>query len=149
MADLDNIKDIVLTYADQYAREMGNRAPRKTGRLADSYRGVAKVEQGKFVIEVFGEDYGIYLDSGVNGTEQPIQRNSRSLNPPGQFKSKVIGGPLPFGARFSIAQNGLKPQPFLQDAIDVVNTSFVADLEDAGVKDVEQYFDTLSKIEVT
>jgi len=119
MADLDNIKDVVLTYADQYAREMAARAPRDTGRLANSYRGVAKMEQGKFIIEVYGEDYG-----------------------------KVIGGPLPFGARFNIAQNGLKPQPFLQDAIDVVNSSFIADLEDAGVKDVEQYFDTLSKVEI-
>ena len=149
MADLDNIKDIVLTYADQYAREMGNRAPRNTGRLANSYRGVAKFEQGKFIIEVYGEDYGIYLDSGVNGTKSPINPNNRSLNPPGQFKSKVIGGPLPFAVRFSIAQNGLKPQPFLQDAIDVVNSSFIADLEEAGVKDVEQYFDTLSKVEVS
>ena len=148
MADLDNIKDVVLTYADQYAREMAARAPRDTGRLANSYRGVAKMEQGKFIIEVYGEDYGIYQDSGVHGIKNQITPNNRSLNPPGQFRSKVIGGPLPFGARFNIAQNGLKPQPFLQDAIDVVNSSFIADLEDAGVKDVEQYFDTMKKIEV-
>ncbi len=148
MADFDNIKDIVLTYADQYAREMAARSPRDTGRLANSYRGVAKVEQGKFVIEVFGEDYGIYLDSGVHGKNNRINPDNRSLNPPGQFKSNVIGGPLPFGVRFSIAQNGLKPQPFLQDAIDVVNSSFVSDLEEAGVNDVEEYFDTLTKIEV-
>ena len=32
MADLDNIKDIVLTYADEYAKEIAAKAPRDTGR---------------------------------------------------------------------------------------------------------------------
>ena len=44
--------------------------------------------------------------------------------------------------------NGLKPQPFLKDAIDVVNSRFGTALEEAGVKDVEQFFDTLTKVEV-
>jgi len=157
MANLDNIKDIVLTYADQYAQELSARAPRRTGRLADSYRGVAKFEQNKFTIEVYGEDYGIYQDSGVHGAFHRITPDNKSLNPPGQFKLKrvngtnrfkPIGGDLPLQQRFVIMANGLKPQPFMQDAIDVVNTSFIADLEDAGVKDVEQNFETLTKIEV-
>ena len=157
MGDFENIKDIVLTYADKYAKELAQEAPRDTGRLANSYRGVATLEQNKFKIQVYGEDYGIYQDSGVHGAFRRVTPNSKSVNPPGQFKLKrisgtkrfkPIGGDLPLQQRFVIMANGLKPQPFIQDAIDVVNTSFVKALEDAGQTDVEEYFDTLTKIEV-
>jgi len=154
MAGLDNIKDIVLTYADEYAKGLSAAArstfTRGTGTLANSYRGVAKLEQNKFIIEVYGEDYGIYQDSGVFGTSNKVARNAESLNPPGQFKTqfKAIGGDLPLLARIAIHRDGLKPKPFMRNAIDMVNTKFIADLEDAGVKDVEQYFETLTKIEV-
>ena len=82
MADnLDRIKDVVLQYADEYAKAFSQKAPRSSGRLAASYRGVAKFTADKFSIEVFGEDYGIYQDSGINGTKKQVSPNGRSFFP--------------------------------------------------------------------
>ena len=120
MADnLDRIKDVVLQYADEYAKAFSQKAPRSSGRLAASYRGVAKFTADKFSIEVFGEDYG------------------------------MIGGSLPIPVRISIHNNGLRPQPFLQDAVDSVTPRFASALEEAGVEDVEDFFESLDKIKVS
>ncbi len=152
MADnLDRIKDVVLQYADIYAKAFSQKAPRSSGRLAASYRGVAKFTADKFSIEVFGEDYGIYQDSGINGTKKQVSPNGRSFFPPGQFKKKfqMIGGSLPIPVRISIHNNGLRPQPFLQDAVDSVTPRFASALEEAGVEDVEDFFESLDKIKVS
>ena len=85
----------------------------KTGRLARSveHRVVGKV------LTVSMVDYGIYQDSGVRGTTKNIVvPDAQSLFPPGQFKSTVIGGPLPFAVRKSIAQKGFQPKPFVVPA---------------------------------
>ena len=149
---LEYIKDVVLEYADKYAKAFSEGARRTfksgTGRLADSYRGVAKFQEGSFSIEVYGEDYGIYQDSGVSGYVNPVAPNGRSFYPPGQFKSKAIGGDLPFPVRLSIATNGLQPKPFLQDSVDSVTPQFVSALEKAGVKDIDSFMTQLTKIEV-
>ena len=149
---LEYIKDVVLEYADKYAKAFSEGARRTfksgTGRLADSYRGVAKFQEGSFSIEVYGEDYGIYQDSGVSGYVNPIAPNGRSFYPPGKFKHKVIGGDLPFPVRLSIATNGLQPKPFLQDSVDSVTPQFVSALEEAGVKDIDSFMTQLTKIEV-
>ena len=156
MANFEKIKDVVLTYADRYAKAFSTKAterfsgsPFSSGRLARSYRGVAEINQDKFSIKVYGEDYGIYQDSGIDGTQKQVPRAARSLYPPGKFKSETIGGTLPFGLRKHIADNGLTPQPFMQDAVDLVTPEFANALETAGVQDIENFFNDLSKIEVS
>ena len=149
---LEYIKDVVFEYADKYAKAFSDGARRTfkggTGRLANSYRGVAKFQEGSFSIEVYGEDYGIYQDSGVSGYVNDVSPNPKSFYPPGKFKHKVIGGDLPFPIRLSIATNGLKPKPFLQDSVDSVTPQFVSALEEAGVKDIDSFMTQLTKIEV-
>lgn len=87
----------------------------KTGNLANSVTHVVTDDK----LSITMNDYGIYQDSGVygsNSTKNQVVASPKSLFTPGQFKSKVIGGPLPFPVRYSIAQKGLKPRPFILPA---------------------------------
>ena len=54
MADFDQIKNAVLTYADIYAQAFSQYAPRDTGRLANSYRASVSEKEGKFSMQIFG-----------------------------------------------------------------------------------------------
>lgn len=162
MADnLDNIKDIVLEFAQRYADALGQGAQQEfgSGRLSNSYRGVAKFEQSKFSIEVFGEAYGLYQDSGVNGRLSPgLSEYSfgSGRGPKGGLTEGIrtwaVSKGIPEQAVFAIVRKiylyGLKPRPFIDDSINPVTRDFIKALEDAGQKDVEQYFDTMTKIEV-
>jgi hypothetical protein len=103
----------------------------KTGNLARSveYRVLGKVMTISMV------DYGIYLDSGVKGTtKNTVVPDSNSLFAPGQFKSKVIGGPLPFAVRKSIAQKGLEPKPFILPAYNG-NIAYIEEPLINGIRD--------------
>ena len=158
---LENIKNTVLEYADIYAKSFSDAArhefPNGSGKLANSYRGVAKFQEGSFSIEVYGEDYGIYQDSGVDGINKKYPKNVDSFYAPGQFKEvysissrriSPVGGDLPIGQRFVIRYNGLKPRPFLKGAADAVTPDFRSALEEAGVKDIDSFMTQLTKIEV-
>lgn len=140
MANFDKIKDVVLTYTDEYAKAIAADAPVRTGRLKNSYRGVTKLEDGKFAIEIYGEYYGAFQSYGVGNRTRKSLTVPEGINPPPtngvsyQFKSSV---------RF------IEPKRFIQGAIDSVTPRFAKDLEDAGVKDVEEFFDSLSKIKVS
>ena len=112
----------------------------KTGQLAQSIQGETYSREGKIGIQVSMEDYGLYQDSGINGIKQTVPKSGYSFYPPGQFRSKVIGGPLPFAVRKSIAENGLKPRPFIVRGLTQVTENFlVPQLTEAGVQDIEQY----------
>ena len=93
-------------------------APRNTGRLASSIKDFVKVSPDKVTITSKMLEYGYYQDSGISGTKQRVNKNPQSFNPPGKFTGewKMIGGNLPFGARVSIYQNGIEPQPFIVPA---------------------------------
>ena len=142
--DLPNITNVMKEATQLYEDSVRDSAIQeglfKTGRLANSIQSELKENDTKFQIQVSMEDYGIYQDSGINGVRGSVAADNRSLYPPGQFKSKTIGGNLPFAVRFSIAQNGLKPRPFIVGGQErVTNNYLVPKLNDAGVKDIEQF----------
>jgi hypothetical protein len=103
---------------DALRDEIINEGLLNSGELARSPRFKVQLINGNPELVVFIEDYGFYQDSGVRGTEQSVPQSGESFFPPGQFRSKVIGGPLPFPVRFSIARKGLKPRPFINKAYD-------------------------------
>lgn len=108
----------------------------KTGVLANSVRVV--LDEKKQELTTYMQDYGLYQDSGINGTMKSVSSNDKSLNKPGQFKSPVIGGNLPFGARVSIAQKGFRPRPFIVPAYDRVAEQYLDEaLLEAGETDIE------------
>ena len=145
MADeFKNIEKVMERGAQLYADAIRDSAIQqrlfKTGQLAQSIQGETYSRQGKIGIQVSMEDYGLYQDSGINGIKQTVPKSGYSFYPPGQFRSKVIGGPLPFAVRKSIAENGLKPRPFIVRGLTQVTENFlVPQLTEAGVQDIEQF----------
>jgi hypothetical protein len=116
----------------------------KTGNLASSVR--VQYDEKNLELRTFMEDYGVYQDSGVSGTKQVQSPNDRSLYNPGKFKSPVIGGNLPFGARVSIAQKGFRPRPFIVPAYDRVAEQYLDKaLVDAGVTDIDNSITNIFK----
>jgi hypothetical protein len=142
--EFSNIEKTMEQASELYADAIRNAAIEerlfKSGQLARSIQGETYNNNGKVGLRISMEDYGLYQDSGINGTKQPVPRSNQSLYPPGQFRASVIGGPLPFAVRKSIAEKGLKPRPFIVQGLTQVTENFlVPNLEEAGVKDVEQY----------
>ena len=111
------------------------------GGLKQSIKETVKGNDDKgYEIRSQMKDYGYFQDSGVRGTggtstrklygkkkgtvkttswKNRVRHNEMSLNKPGQFTTAhpVIGGSLPFGARFVIRRIGLKPKPFVKPSV--------------------------------
>ena len=127
--------------------EIINEGLMDTGALARSPRFKVQLINGNPELLVFLDDYGFYQDSGVKGVGQNrVTPNGESFYPPGQFKSEVIGGPLPFPVRFSIAQKGLKPRPFITKAynraIQWMNENIIESEEDMIDNNISKIFST-------
>jgi hypothetical protein len=113
-----------------------NQSLLKTGTLASSVK-VEYDEKNQELI-TYMQDYGVYQDSGISGTKTIQSSDSKSLYKPGKFKSPVIGGNLPFGARVSIAQKGFRPRPFIVPAYDRVVEQYLDEaLLKAGETDID------------
>ena len=161
MANFEKIKDVVLTYADEYAKKFAQLAPvGDTGRLKNSYRGVAQLQENKFSIEIFGEYYGPFQSYGVNGVAAgqaisvPEGINPRPLNGSTySYKDKMPpwspNSQLSFQGAMTVYQRGIRPTNYIQTAMNEVTPKFADALEKAGVEDIEQFFNDLSNIKVT
>jgi hypothetical protein len=138
MAFGDQIKDVVLSYADQYAQAFRAGAPVKTGRLKNSYRASVSEKEGKLQMQIFGEFYGPFQSYGV-GPGRPAIQVPEGVNPPPRNGSTY---------QFQNPNRYIPPTNFMGNAITTITPKFGQALEEAGVKDVEEFFDSLSKIEV-
>jgi len=127
--------------------EIINEGLMNTGELARSPRYKVQLINGNPELSAYIEDYGFYQDSGVKGVGQNrVTPNGESFFPPGQFRSQVIGGPLEFPVRFSIAQKGLKPRPFINKAynraITWINENIVENEEEMIDENIANIFST-------
>lgn len=113
--NLKSISDRIALLIQERQKKL---APRKTGALAGSIKTLVNVAKDKITISSKMFDYGYFQDSGISGTKKRVNKNPQSFNPPGKFTGnwKMIGGGLPYGARVSIYQNGIAPQPFIVPA---------------------------------
>ena len=120
-----------------------------TGRLKQSIKEkVVGNEDKGFQIRSQMVDYGYFQDSGVKGASEGkyknrVRANNNSLYKPGKFKSssKVIGGNLPFAARYVIRRIGLKPKPFVKPSVlGVMNKVGYDMIADASAEDVALEF---------
>ena len=123
----DNLKDGVI-----------NQGLFKTGKLANSVKVEYKDDAKEPRFSLTMENYGFYQDSGVNGTIGKFSANPESLFSPGQFKKKVIGGPLPFAVRKSIAEKGFRPRPFIIPAVNRSVENYSDKLLEAGAEDINE-----------
>lgn len=136
----ENINDVLRNSAqllqDYLVDGILNKGLLKTGKLANSVRVEFREgeDESRFLISM--EDYGYYQDSGVQGTKSGYPSDANSLFPQGRFKSKTIGGPLPFAVRQSIAQKGFRPRPFIVPSVNQMVTNLQSPLEAAGEEDL-------------
>ena len=107
-----------------------------TGELGRSVR--VRYDEQNEAFSIRMEDYGFYQDSGVSGIRVRQPRNPESLFDTGQFRSKVIGGPLPFPVKRSIAQKGFRPRPFINPAVERTSAQLEKPLQEAGVEDINE-----------
>lgn len=107
-----------------------------TGELGRSVR--VKYDERNQAFSIKMEDYGFYQDSGVSGIRVRQTNNPESLFNVGQFRSQVIGGPLPFPVRRSIAQKGFRPRPFINPAVERTSANLEKPLTEAGLEDIDE-----------
>lgn len=121
------------------------------GALKRSVREVVKDTNEGYEIRSSMKQYGYYQDSGVRGTggdgiSNRVRANRDSLYKPGQYKPnhKVIGGNLPFAARYYILRAGIKPKPFIKPSVlGVMNEKGNQLIADATAEDVALGFEQI------
>ena len=139
--ELENIKGVLKQGAqllqDNLVDGIINQGLLKQGTLARSVQVEYQETNNEpsFIIKM--EDYGFYQDSGVRGTKSWNFAPEDSFFPPGQFRSSVIGGTLPFAVRKSIAQKGFRPRPFIIPAVNRTVQNLEQPLTEAGAKDID------------
>jgi hypothetical protein len=138
---LDNIRGVLKQGAqfleDNLVDGIINEGLMKRGTLARSVQVIYREDQDQPSYTIKMEEYGFYQDSGVSGTKKSIIANPQSYFNPGQFRSIVIGGDLPFAVRKSIAQKGFRPRPFIIPAVNRTIGLLEKPLTEAGGKDID------------
>ena len=114
---ITNLENDLLEIGLRIVNDMRSRVPVDSGALRNSITSV--VTSNSLTISMLS--YGMFQNYGVRGTQsgfadsvpQEIEPSPRSGNTY-QFNSiyRMIGGPLPFGARVNIHKFGLRPQRF-------------------------------------
>lgn len=148
--EIKNIRDVLKNSTtmlkDTLIDGILNQGLLKTGRLANSVQVTYEDDEKEPNFQITMENYGYYQDSGVQGTRSGFSPNPESLFSPGQFKSSVIGGPLPFPVRKSIAQKGFRPRPFIVPATMKLLQNLEPELTEAGAEDIDTEVRELFKI---
>ena len=151
----DNINDSVEQNAqfleDFIQDEIIKEGLLKTGNLAGSVRVLGRTDDrtNETTFTISMNDYGFYQDSGVygQGLENKVVANPISYFPPGKFKKPTIPWAprtkFSFAAARSIAQKGLKPRPFILEALTRFEKKVGDDLEQVAGLDVEDALGTI------
>lgn len=136
------IKEALLQIGTLLKGEMGRSIQEQTSGTGALERSISyevkETPEGTQLIRTM-DKYGNYVDSGVKGTKNKYNRNPKSIYPQGQFKNRIISkqSGLPLPVRIAIAQNGLKPKPFIGTSISSVMDQRGVDLLlEAGVSEV-------------
>ena len=111
----------------------------QTGRLFNSCNVVVGGTEAEpeYILEF--EDYGLFLDAGVQGTlsgRTGAGYEGKSFRYSGQFK--MIGGNLPYAVRTSIYKFGIKPRPWVQNAVDAIISASAAGFEQQLTPQIEE-----------
>ena len=128
-----DLSDILTQIGSEITTQIKNNlrtGPDATGALRNSIS--FEATQDSLTLEML--NYGIFQNYGVDGTKESrakgVEQGVFGL-PAGtrfKFKSKTIGGSLPFSVRRSIAERGLKPKSFFS----------IADLKDEVILRLEE-----------
>lgn len=148
--EINNIREVLKNSTqmlkDALVDGILNQGLLKTGKLARSVQVTYVDDEQQPSFQITMENYGVYQDSGVQGTRTGFSPNPESFYSPGKFKSKVIGGPLPFVVRKSIAEKGFRPRPFIIPSTMKLLKNLEPELLEAGGEDINQEIIELFKI---
>jgi hypothetical protein len=155
--ELDKFKNFVISESQKNLRKLG----KDGGKLYDSIEGRVKANPNSFEMEFSMEEYGLYQDKGVSGTEKkyntPFKYKTGKKNapPPRAFdKWAVRKGLAPrtksgkFASRKSlqfalsrfIQKNGIKPSLFFTRPFEKAYKKLPQDLVDAFGVDAIKLF---------
>lgn len=115
----------------------------RTGNLARSVVVTTSQKDERTSYNISMAEYGYYQDSGVRGSGKSTNftPNPESFFKAGTFKSRTIPWKpitqFDFPAARSIAQNGLMPRPFINDALDRFEEILQEDIDRSGELDLE------------
>lgn len=140
---LKALQDIAILIQKEKQKRIGNLF-KGTGKLKRSVKEKVIESKDKSIIQSRMVDYGYYQDSGVKGAGEGkyrnrVRKNSNSLYEPGKFQKShyVIGGSLPFAARYVIRRIGIKPKPFIKPSVlTIMNKKGNQMIADATAEDV-------------
>jgi hypothetical protein len=101
----DSVRESLKFIGDLILDIYRDKVPVKTGALRRSLSYKIGVIGGTYTLSLGYLLYGAFQDLGVKGTMGSF---ASARNSPFQFKSKTIGGSLPFAVRREIAEAGLR-----------------------------------------
>lgn len=111
-----------------------------TGRLLESISYEVKNTSDGYTLQIYMEDYGEFVNSGRRkGAKMPppaammnFVRQANIRPRPGQSLESVA-----FAIGRSISLNGIKPKPFIDKGLQVVDKRLQTTLEDAFIETIE------------
>ena len=151
--ELDKFKNFVISESQKNLRKLG----KDGGKLYDSIQARVKANPNSFEMEFSMEEYGLYQDKGVSGTEKKYNtqyKYTTKAPPPKEFdKWAVRKGLAPrkngkFASRKSlqfalsrfIFKNGIKPSLFFTRPFEKAYKKLPQDLVDAFGVDAIKLF---------
>jgi len=159
--ELDRFKNFVISESQKNLRKLG----KDGGKLYDSIEGRVKANPNSFEMEFSMEEYGIYQDKGVSGTEKKYntpfkyKKGNKNAPPPRAFDKWVIRKGLSprtktgkfasrTGIKFALSRfiqkNGIKPSLFFTKPFEKAYKKLPQDLVDAfGVDAIKLFNDSI------
>lgn len=154
--ELNKFRDYVISESQKNLRKLG----KDGGKLYDSLEGRVKANSNSFEMEFSMEEYGIYQDKGVSGTEKKYntqfkyKTGNKNAPPPrafdkwiirkglaprkkGKFKSRKS---LQFALSRFIQKNGIKPSLFFTKPFEKAYKRLPNDLVEAFGLDAIKLF---------
>jgi hypothetical protein len=159
--ELDRFKNFVISESQKNLRKLG----KDGGKLYDSIEGRVKANPNSFEMEFSMEEYGIYQDKGVSGTEKKYntpfkyKKGNKNAPPPRAFDKWVVRKGLSprtksgkftsrTGIKFALSRfiqkNGIKPSLFFTKPFEKAYKKLPQDLVDAfGVDAIKLFNDSI------
>ena len=155
--ELDKFKNFVISESQKNLRKLG----KDGGKLYDSIQARVKANANSFEMEFSMEEYGIYQDKGVSGTEKKYKtpfkykKGKENAPPPRAFDKWVVRkglaprnksgkfasrSGLKFALSIFIQKNGIKPSLFFTRPFEKAYKKLPQDLVDAFGVDAIKLF---------
>lgn len=154
--DFPNLTRVLNEYGtaivENYKRALTDKNVNASFDLYNSVKYIVEKDNGRFEVNIELMEYWRYLEVGRKaGKFPPINKIAEWIKIKPILPRPMANGKLPTAEQLtflisrSIAENGIKPKPLLQDRVDNVNLVFWRDIEDAVAEDLGLQVNVLFK----